>query len=149
NWKFSNAVSIQGGQYKTPFARDELYNDGYIQFTERALATDAFKPSRDIGVMFAGSFVKDMFAYQAGVFSGNGQNTLRVSDHVMPMLRLLWNPLGEMGQGEADVHNHKDPALSFGVAGFHNAIKKTSDTGFDALALNYLSAAGWLGRSAK
>src|SRR5262249_24416321 len=51
NWKFSNAVSIQGGQYKTPFARDELYNDGYIQFPERALATDAFNPSPAIAAL--------------------------------------------------------------------------------------------------
>src|SRR5262249_49561657 len=130
NWKFSDAVSIQGGQYKTPFSRDELYNDGTIQFPERALATDAFKPSRDIGVMFAGSLLQNMLAYQAGVFGGNGQNTLRVSDHVMPMLRLVVNPIGDMGQGEADVQNHKDPALSFGAAGFHNTLKKSSDTGF-------------------
>jgi len=149
NWRFSDAVSIQGGQYKTPFSREELYNDGVIQFPERALATDAFKPSRDIGVMFAGSFLKNMFAYQAGVFGGEGQNTLGVADHVMPMLRLLWNPLGEMSLGEPDIQNHRDPALSFGAAGFHNTIKKVSDTGFDAAGLNYLSATGWLGRGAR
>src|SRR5262249_7375022 len=80
NWKSADAVSTKGGKYKTPFSRDELYNDGTIQFPERALATDAFKPSRDIGVMFAGSLLQNMLAYQAGVFGGNGQNTLRVSD---------------------------------------------------------------------
>jgi phosphate-selective porin OprO/OprP len=149
NWKFSDAISIQAGQYKTPFSRDELYNDGVIQFPERALATDAFKPSRDQGVMLAGSFWKNQLAYQAGVFGGNGQNTLRVSEHVMPMLRLVWNPIGDTGQGEADVQNHKDPALSLGAAGFHNSLKKSSDTGFDALPLNYAGTAGWLGRSAR
>lgn len=149
NWKFSNAASVQGGEYKTPFARDELYNDGFIQFPERALATDAFKPSRDIGVMAAGSFLHDQFAYQAGVFGGDGQNALRASDHVMPMLRLLWNPIGTMGQGEADVQDHKGPALSLGVAGFHNTLQKISDTAFESLALNYLGPVGWLGRNAK
>ncbi|HEY2797292.1 MAG TPA: porin [Thermoanaerobaculia bacterium] len=149
NWKFSDAISVQGGQYKTPFSRDELYNDGVIQFPERALATDSFKPSRDIGVMLAGNFLKNQFAYQAGVFGGEGQNTVRPSEHVMPMLRLVWNPIGEMGQGEPDVQNHKDPALSFGAAGFHNTLKKTSDTDFDALPLNYAGSAGWLGRGAK
>ena len=149
NWKFSDAVSVQGGQYKTPFSREELYNDGVIQFAERALATDAFKPSRDIGVMFAGGFFKNVLAYQAGVFGGNGQNTLRVSDHVMPMLRLLWNPIGEMGQGEADVQMHQGPALSLGAAGFHNTLKKNTDQGYESIALNYTSSTGWLGRNAK
>ncbi|HEY4231415.1 MAG TPA: porin, partial [Thermoanaerobaculia bacterium] len=149
NWRFSDAASVQGGQYKTPFARQELYNDGIIQFPERALATDAFKPSRDIGVMLAGNFLKNQLAYQAGVFGGNGQNTLRASDHVMPMLRLLWNPLGEVGLGEADLQNHEEPAISFGAAGFHNTLEKVSDTGFEAAPLNYAGAAGWLGRNAR
>jgi phosphate-selective porin OprO and OprP len=149
NWKFSDAVSLQGGQYKTPFSREELYNDGVIQFPERALATDAFKPSRDVGVMLAGSFLKDRLAYQAGVFGGDGQNSLRVSDHVMPMVRLLWNPIGTMGQGEADVQNHQEPALSLGVAGFHNTLPKATDVAFEGLVLNYAGPAGWLGRSVK
>src|SRR5206468_3379629 len=68
NWKFAEAVSAQFGQYKTPFTREELYNDGVLQFPERSLAVDAFKPSRDIGFMAAGSFGKGLFLYQAGVF---------------------------------------------------------------------------------
>ena len=149
NWKFSDAASIQGGQYKTPFSRQELYNDGVIQFPERALATDAFKPSRDVGVMLAGSFWKNHLAYQAGVFGGDGQNTLRATDHVMPMLRLVWNVFGDMGQGEADVQNHQDAAFSLGAAGFHNTLKKSTDTGFEAIVLNYTAATGWLGKNAK
>jgi hypothetical protein len=40
--------------------------------------------------------------------------TLRVTDHVMPMVRLVFNPIGTMGNSEADLQNHKTPALSFG-----------------------------------
>ncbi len=149
NWKFANALSVQGGQYKTPFSRDELYNDGVLQFPERALATDAFKPSRDVGVMAAGSFCNDRFAYQAGVFGGDGQNTLRVSDHVMPVVRLVWNVFGTMGASEADIQDHKDAALSVGAAGFHNTLPKISDVAFEGLVLNYAGPAGWLGRNVK
>ncbi len=149
NWKFSDAVSLQGGQYKTPFSRDELYNDGVIQFPERALATDTFKPSRDVGVMLAGGFWKNHLAYQAGVFGGDGQNSLRATEHVMPMLRLVWNAFGDMGPGEADLQNHQDAALSLGAAGFHNTLKKSTDTGFEAIQLNYTAPAGWLGRNVK
>jgi len=148
NWKFADALSAQFGQYKTPFARQELYNDGFLQFPERSLATDAFKPSRDIGFMAAGSFCGDLVQYQAGVFGGDGQNTLRTTNHVMPMLRLVFNPIGKIGNSEADLQNHKTPALSLGANGFTNTLKKITNTSFEALTLNYLGPAGWLGRNA-
>jgi len=149
NWKFDDAVSAQFGQYKTPFARGELHNDGFIQFPERSIAVDAFKPSRDIGFMAAGSVGKGAFAYQAGIFGGDGQNTARTTDHVMPVVRLVANPIGSMGSGEADLQCHGTPALSFGANGFLNTLKKSSDTAFEALVLNYAGPAGWLGRNVR
>jgi phosphate-selective porin len=148
NWRFADALQTQFGEYKTPFAREELYNDGFIQFPERAIAVDAFKPSRDVGLMAAGAICRNLFAYQVGVFGGDGQNTLRATNHVMPMLRLVLNPIGTMGNSEADLQNHKTPALSLGANGFTNTLRKVSDTSFEALSLNYAGAAGWLGRNA-
>ena len=148
NWKFADELSAQFGEYKTPFAREELYNDGFVQFPERAIAVDAFKPSRDIGFMAAGAFVGNMLQYQVGVFGGDGQNTLRVSNHVMPMARVVFNPIGTMGNSEADLQNHQSPALSLGANGFRNTLKKVTNTSFEALTLNYAGAAGWLGRNA-
>lgn len=149
NWKFGDAVTAQFGQYKTPFAREELYNDGFIQFTERSIAVDAFKPSRDIGLMAAGSFCNNMLQYQAGVFGGDGQNTLRSSDHVMPVVRLVFHPIGSMGSGEADLQHHSTPALSLGTNGFVNTLKKSADASFEALVLNYAGPTGWLGRNVR
>lgn len=147
NWKFSDAASVQGGQYKTPYSRQELFNDGVLQFPERALATDAFKPSRDIGVMAAGSLGNGVFGYQAGVFGGGGQNTVRIDSHVMPVARLVWNVIGTMGNSEMDVQDHPTPALSVGVDGFLNNIHKTAAKEIDVLVLNYTGAAGWVGRN--
>ena len=146
SWKFSHALALQGGQYKTPFARQELFNDGVLQFPERSIAVDSFKPSRDIGVMAAGS-LQDRLEYQAGVFGGDGQNTLRATNHVMPMLRLVWNPIGSAGSGEADLQRHASPAVSFGANGFLNTLRKSADNAFEAAALNYAGPAGWLGRN--
>jgi phosphate-selective porin OprO/OprP len=149
NWKFDDAVSAQFGEYKTPYAREELYNDGFIQFPERSIAVDAFKPSRDIGLMALGSFCHNLLQYQVGVFGGDGQNTLRTSDHVMPVGRIVFNPIGSMGTGEADLQDHKTPALSFGANGFVNTLKKSSDLAFEALVLNYAGPTGWLGRNVR
>ncbi len=65
----------------------------------------------------------------------------------MPMLRLVYNPLGSMGATEADLQNHEKPALSFGANGFLNTLRKSTDTSLEALVLNYAGPAGWLGRN--
>ena len=149
NYKFMDEISAQMGQSKTPYSRDELYNDGVIQFQERALAVDTFKPGRDTGAGILGSLFGGKMTYMAGVFSGDGQNTLRATDHVMPMVRLVANPFGRMtpAEGEADLDCHKDPALSFGVDGFTNTLRKITDIAFELNTVNYASATGWLGRN--
>ncbi len=147
-WKFSDAVSAQFGQYKTPFARQELVNDGRLQFPERSLATDAFKPSRDIGFMASGAFGNGLLTYQTGVFGGAGQSAARANDHVMPVVRLTANPFGTMGSGEADLEGHTTPALSFGANAFLNTLRKVDDAAFEA-ALNYAGPNGWLGRNVR
>ena len=147
NYKFMDEISAQMGQSKTPYSRDELYNDGVIQFQERALAVDTFKPGRDTGAGILGSLFKGGLTYMAGVFGGDGQNTLRATDHVMPMIRLVANPIGQMGNAEADIECHSTPALSLGVDGFTNTLRKISDTAFETNTHNYASATGWLGRN--
>ena len=147
NFKFMDELAVQGGQSKTPYSREELYNDGVIQFTERATAVDAFKPGRDIGGGALGSFSGGVLTYMAGAFNGEGQSTLRATQHVMPMLRLVVNPIGKMGQGEPDLEGHVKPALSFGVDGFTNTLQKISGTLLESNTPNYASPTGWLGRS--
>ncbi len=147
NYKFMDEISAQMGQSKTPYSRDELYNDGVIQFQERALAVDTFKPGRDTGAGILGSLFGGTMTYMAGVFSGDGQNTLRATDHVMPMVRLIANPVGQMGIGESDLECHAAPALSFGADGFTNTLRKTTDAQFESITPNYASPTGWLGRN--
>ncbi len=147
NYKFMDELAVQAGQSKTPYSREELYNDGVIEFTERASAVDAFKPGRDIGAGALGSISKGLLTYMAGGFNGEGQSTLRASDHVMPMVRLVVNPLGQIGIGEPDLEMHAAPAFSFGADGFTNTLRKTGDNLFESNVPNYASPVGWLGRN--
>ena len=146
NYKFMEELAVQGGQSKTPYSREEIYNDGVVQFTERATAVDAFKPGRDIGAGAFGSFSGGVFNYAVGIFGGDGQTTLRATQHVMPMLRLVFNPIGQMGQGEVDLEGHAKPALSFGVDGFNNTLQKLPGNTLESNIPSYASATGWLGR---
>jgi len=147
NYRWNDAFALQGGQFKTPFTREEPMNDGVLQFAERAAAVEAFKPSRDIGAMAQGALAKGVFAYQAGVFGGAGQSTTRTTAHVMPTLRLIANPLGQIDVGEPDLEAHVAPALSVGANAFLNTLAKTSDTAFESTAPNYAGKSGWLGRN--
>lgn len=147
NYRFMDEISAQMGQSKTPYSRNELYNDGVIEFQERALAVDAFKPGRDMGASILGSLGKGRLTYMAGVFGGDGQNTLRTSDHAMPMIRLVANPIGQIGVGESDLEGRTTPALSFGIDGFTNTLKKTGDTVLESSTPNYASPTGWFGKN--
>ncbi len=108
---------------------------------------DTFKPGRDAGAGILGSLFKGGLTYMAGVFSGDGQNTLRTTDHVMPMVRVVANPIGQMGVGESDIECHAAPALSLGVDGFTNTLRKLTDIAFELNTVNYASPTGWLGRN--
>ena len=52
-----------------------------------------------------------------------------------------------MGNGEADIEGHATPALSLGIDGFTNTLRKTTDVLFESVTPNYASPTGWLGRN--
>ncbi len=147
NWKFAELLQVQAGQSKTPFGRQELMNDGVLMFAERSIAIDAFKPNRDSGVMMLGFSKGSVFQYAAGVFGGAGQTTLRGTNHVMPIARVVWSTFGDPRVGEPDLHRSPKPKLSIGANGFYNTLRKTSATGFESAFPSYASATGWLGQN--
>jgi len=147
NWRFVDLVQIQMGQSKTPYGREELQNDGVLMFAERSIAIDAFKPGRDTGAIVNGNSKNWGFQYAAGVFGGAGQTTLRTTNHVMPMARVVWSTFGERFPGEPDLSRSMTPRVSIGANGFFNTLKKTSATSFESTQPNYAAATGWLGQN--
>jgi len=147
NWKFAEIFQVQAGQSKTPYGRQELMNDGVLMFAERSIAIDAFKPNRDAGVMLLGFSKGSVLQYAAGVFGGAGQTTLRGTDHVMPIARVVWSTFGDPRVGEPDLERSSKPKFSIGANAFYNTLEKTSATGFESAFPSYASATGWLGQN--
>ena len=147
NWTFMNLLQVQMGQSKTPYGREELMNDGVLMFAERSIAIDAFKPNRDIGFLVLGNTKSYVFQYGAGVFGGVGQTTLRTTNHVMPIARVVFSTFGERFPGEPDLPRSATPRVSIGANGFFNTLKKTSATAFESTLPNYAAATGWLGQN--
>ena len=151
NYRFVDEAQLQAGQFKIPFARQELTSDGALQFVDRANAVDAFKPSYDIGAMVQGSAAGGKLAYHAGLFNGTGQSGTRTTNSGAWAARVVFNPFGEMRYSEADLENTPRPLLSLGANYFANTLKRiTNSTFLDTTASTppYAGTSGWLGKAA-
>jgi len=148
NYRLIDEAQIKVGQMKTPFARQELTSDGALQFVDRSIVVDAFKPSYDIGAMLNGKIADGLVYYYAGVFNGSGQTTLRgagAANDNMFAARIAVNPLGDMAYSEADLDGSVKPLLSIGANYFMTTLNKTGAV-LDNINSNYAASSGWLGK---
>ncbi len=149
NYRLIDEAQLKVGQTKVPFTRGELTSDGALQFVDRSIVVDAFKPSYDIGAMLHGKIADGLFYYYAGVFGGAGQTSTRNSNDNLFVARAVVNPLGDMAYSEADLDGGKKPLLSIGGNYFRNTLNKStsgSTVSLDNTISNYTSSSGWLGK---
>jgi len=105
NAKANNQFQIQAGQFKEPFAQEELQGDTNLDFAERGLQT-ALYPSaastyRSLGAVIHGDIRGGAFQYWAGAFNGHGYVTNNTTSVPEAVGRLRFYPW----------RNHKDSAL--------------------------------------
>jgi len=148
NYRFSDALQLQAGQFKIPFTRQELISDAMLQFVDRSNAVDSFKPSYDFGAMVSGKFGKGLLVYNAGIFGGAGQSAARATNTNALAARLVVNPLGEIGYSEADLGQTAKPLLSMGGSYFRNSLKRSATAVFESVTPSYAATTGWLGKGA-
>jgi len=159
NYRLIDEAQIKVGQMKTPFARQELTSDGALQFVDRSIVVDAFKPTYDIGAMLNGKIADGLAYYYAGMYGGAGETTTRNTNDNMFVARAVVNPLGDMAYSEADLDGSTKPLLSIGANYFMNTLNElsaptSSATGLDNTISNYAAvpsstapgSGGWLGR---
>lgn len=149
NYRLIDEAQLRVGQFKTPFSRQELTSDGALQFVDRSIVVDAFKPTYDIGAMLHGKVLKGIVYYYGGVFGGAGQTSTRTStNNALFVARLAVNPLGDMEYSEPDLNREAKPLLSFGANYFRNTLNKTAaatatSTGFDNTITSFAASGGW------
>jgi phosphate-selective porin OprO and OprP len=83
NWHQYAWAQIKMGQWKAPFGLEQLTPDTTLYTVERTLPTGAITPERQIGIQLWGKpFATmwpeqaDVLTYYAGIFNGNGRNTI-------------------------------------------------------------------------
>ncbi len=151
NYRFINEVQLKAGQFKTPFARQELISDANQQFVDRSIVVDAFKQGRDIGALLNGKIADGLLYYNVGVYGGLGQSVARATNDNLFAARVAVNPLGDVAYTESDLDYSKKPLLSIGANYFRNTLKRTTSAGttsFEGAAANNASSKGWLGSTA-
>ncbi len=114
-------LTLKAGQWKAPYGRQRFQSDGRLQFQDVSIATAAFSTNLEDGAMLWGTFggkSGDRFEYDAGVFSGAGQNPAATGgngdDTPLYMARLVWMPFGKADYTEGAVENPARPKAWLG-----------------------------------
>jgi phosphate-selective porin OprO/OprP len=73
-WNRYDFANVRVGQFKTLFGHEQLESASARLFAERAMATDQFTISRQVGASVTGDFYEDRLAYGVAAFNGPAQN---------------------------------------------------------------------------
>lgn len=122
DYKVMEGLSIQAGQYKVPFNRQELTSSGSQQFVDRAITNEAYALNRDQGIMFHSFLLNDYFEYALGIFNGNGRNkSANENNGHLYCGRVVLYPFGKFKMySESDIEHTEKPKAGFGFAGAYN-----------------------------
>lgn len=102
-YKFSDAVDIKIGKFKSPLSLEELRATTDTTFVEDGFPV-AMVPSRDIGVQWGGSIAEKTLSYQFAILNGapDGANiTGNDDDNVEAVARVFYEPIKGIGAGIA------------------------------------------------
>lgn len=95
SYRFRDWLSVSAGQMHVPFSMSNRTRDDETPFMERNVAIRSFvvPHERDVGVMVWGELPQRLFAYEVGVFSGDGHERAFVDDQPDFVGRIFARPL--------------------------------------------------------
>lgn len=110
NWNKYAYANIRGGQFKTAYGYEQIYQDPRLYTIERSLPNDRLTLGRQIGVQVNGDFFEKRFSYGTGVFNGNGLNTTANDNDSFLVL----------GRVQGALYQKSDVSVAMGVNVFHS-----------------------------
>jgi phosphate-selective porin OprO and OprP len=139
NYRFLDEIQILVGQHKIPFGRQWLASAGSLQFIERIGTSDFYRPDYDIGVKLNGKIAKGIVSYDVGTYGGKGKGIFSASNRNSFAGRVMVDPLGYLGYGEADLGPTAKPLVSVGANYFFDRLAASTSSGTLALEPNNLA----------
>lgn len=91
---FMPEANLSIGQFKAPFGQERLQDKGDIRFVERAQASEAVAPGRQVGLELWGGTLEDRLTYRGGVFNGNGRTLRNDDNNFLYAVRVQYNTVG-------------------------------------------------------
>ena len=116
-------LGIRGGQFKVPYARQEMTSSGRQQFVDRSIATNAMRLERQPGAILYGTFLEQRLEYYTGVFNGTGRNKSSFDTSPLVATRVAFNPFGPMPYEESDVTYSDSPLAALGGTYVYNKVR--------------------------
>jgi phosphate-selective porin OprO and OprP len=125
NWNKYAYVNVRGGQFKTPYGFEQIYQDPRLFTIERSLVNDRLTVGRQLGAMVSGDLFEKRISYATGLFNGNNvNNSFNDNDKFLYAARLqgtIWNG-----------HLHSwDTKFSAGINGFTSEDKNLTGQSAD------------------
>ena len=119
NWK--SWLQFKAGQMKLPYSRSFLTDGMHLAFFERALATEALRYDRELGVMAMGTFLDRKGLWQFGVFNSSGPGNENRNIDTATALRVDFGVLGSrIGYQSVDFEKSNDLRITFGAGIVHD-----------------------------
>lgn len=87
-------VSLSVGQFKAPVGGETLLPKEDIRFLERAQASRAIAPGRQVGLELHGDVLEGRLTYRAGAFNGNGRSLENDDNSFLYAGRVQFNTVG-------------------------------------------------------
>jgi len=152
NYRFMEEAQVQAGQFIVPYTRQEMNSSATLQFVDRSIVTDFYKPSYDLGAMAWGKVANGLVNWNVSASNGAGQNVRRTTPNNAYTFRVAVNPLGDFPYAESDVDFTAAPLVSVAGSFLLNKIPTNAtggkaeanlaaayETGFLANGVNYVN----------
>jgi phosphate-selective porin OprO/OprP len=140
NYRYSPALQLQAGKFKTPVGLEQLQADVNILFNERALPTDLV-PNRDLGFELHGDLLSGSISYAAGIFNGvgDGRNSSNADfeDDKSFAGRIFFSPFKTTSLEPLK-------GFGFGLGGSFESMQATNTTGLPNNTSSSLTTPGYL-----
>jgi hypothetical protein len=99
NYEFSKALVLHAGKAFVPGSRDWLHGDSRFRFSDRSMATEFFRPDRDVGIWALGDLGQNLhYRMMVGnAFRAADVRPDQLDDRFAYGGSVWWDPLGDYG----------------------------------------------------
>lgn len=134
NYKLIDEAQLLVGQTKVPFGRQWLASSGSLQFVDRSILSNNFRPGYNIGTMLHGKIAKGLVNYNVAGYGSKGQGVPNAGNDMSFAARVTVDPFGNMSYDEPDLDTSTKPRLSVGSNYYYDRVTSNASATTSGIA---------------